>query len=68
MPERYGVAEWYGRPLSGLSAAQRSQFSALALQGRRGAPPCPFQDGAPPCRKSGGVCSLRRYEQSADAE
>ena len=66
MPERYGIAEWYGLPLTGLSAAQRSQFSALALQGRRGAPACPFQDGAPPCRKSGGVCSLRRYEQSAD--
>lgn len=29
MPERYGVAEWYGLPLTGLSAAQRSQFSAL---------------------------------------
>ena len=66
MPERYGVAEWYGIPLTGLSAAQRRQFSAQASQGRRGAPACPFQDGAPSCRKSGGVCSLRRYEQSAD--
>ena len=66
MPERYGIAEWYGVPLDALSAAQRSEFSAAALRGRRGAPSCPFQEGAPPCRKSGGVCSLRRYEQGSD--
>ena len=66
MPERYGIAEWYGVPLDGMSAAQRGEFSAAALRGRRGAPPCPFQEGEPPCRKSGGVCSLRRYEQGAD--
>lgn len=66
MPECYGVAEWYGVPLDGLSAVQRGEFSAFALRGRRGAPPCPFQEGAPSCQKSGGVCSLRRYEQSSD--
>lgn len=66
MPERYGVAEWYGVPLDGMSAAQRGEFSAAALRGRRGAPPCPFQEGAPSCQKSGGVCSLRRYEQGSD--
>lgn len=66
MPERYGVAEWCGVPLDGMSAVQRGEFSAFALRGRRGAPSCPFQEGAPSCQKSGGVCSLRRYEQSSD--
>ena len=66
MPERYGIGEWYGHSLPGLSSEQRSALAASALRGRASAPPCPFQHGQPPCHKSGGVCSLRRYTQAKD--
>lgn len=59
---RYGIAEWYGQPFTGLSPARRSEFASLALGDTRSQPPCPFQEGHPPCSKSGGVCSIQRYD------
>ena len=61
MNARYGIAEWYGKPFSGLSRDQRRRLGEIALERSRRAPPCPFQRNTPPCRKRGGVCSLQRY-------
>ena len=60
--ERYGIAEWYGRPFLSLAPEQRTEF-ALHAQQRVGTqtPPCPFQEGEPTCSKKGGVCSIQRY-------
>ena len=63
MTARYGIAEWYGRPLLGLSVNERRRSAESALRRGRGTLPCPFQKSRPPCRKPGGVCSLHRYEQ-----
>ena len=61
-PERYGIAEWYGRVFTALSAAERQDFAATPEKGNR--PPCPFQAGKPPCTKAGGVCSIQRYRKT----
>lgn len=66
MTTRYGIAEWYGRPLLNLSREERLRSAEIALRKGRGGPPCPFQKSRPPCRKPGGVCSIRRYEQGDD--
>ena len=58
---RYGIAEWYGRPFLGLTAAERSQLAKHALGSPKEQPTCPFQAGQPTCSKRGGVCSLRLY-------
>ena len=64
MSERYGIAEWYGRPFPGLSAPERHQFAVAALrEGAAEQPPCPFQAEHPPCSKRGGVCSIQRYTE-----
>lgn len=66
LPERYGIAEWYGQPLLGLSPSQRRDLALVASGDGGQAPPCPFQQTRPPCSKKGGVCSLRRYTQNDD--
>ncbi len=66
MPERYGIAEWYGQPLLGLSPSQRRDLALVASRGGDEIPPCPFKQNEPTCSKKGGVCSLRRYAQSED--
>ncbi len=63
MTTRYGIAEWYGRPLLELSTEDRKALAKRALKEESETPPCPFQNDRPPCRKRGGVCSLRRYER-----
>lgn len=60
MPERLGIAEWYGEPFHRMTAGRRQQLSQAAL--KQDAPPrCPFQPGHVPCHKPGGVCSQRPY-------
>ena len=60
---RYGIGEWFGRPITELSPEQRRELAAPAL-GMAEPPPCPFRSG--PCSKKGGVCSLQRYGQDGD--
>ncbi len=67
MSARYGIAEWYGRSLTGLSRTERQHLAEIALTNGP-APPCPFQKNLRPCRKRGGVCSLQRYRKSADGQ
>ena len=62
--DRYGIHEWYGRPLLDLAGAERSQLASAALESeQRSMPACPFQLGNRACRKRGGVCSIRKYRR-----
>ena len=63
---RYGIAEWYGRPLMDLSSEHRWRLARIALEEDYEAPPCPYQKGRPLCQKRGGVCSLQRYGVNVD--
>ncbi|MDE0390396.1 MAG: NotI family restriction endonuclease [Rhodospirillales bacterium] len=56
---RYGIAEWFGRPLHTLAPSERQSLARAALK-QEPAPPCPFQTGRPRCSKAGGVCSIRQ--------
>ena len=60
---RYGIAEWYGRAFTELAPFERSDLAERALGDTKSQPPCPFQEGRPTCSKSGGVCSLQRYQE-----
>jgi restriction endonuclease NotI len=63
---RYSIGEWYGGAFEYLSAKQRNDLAKLevgntTVTGLN----CPFQKGRI-CNKKGGVCSLRKYEQTDD--
>ena len=60
---RYGIGEWFGRDLLGLSGTERRELAESAL-GDGSSQDCPFKDGK--CNKKGGVCTLRPYEQEED--
>ena len=69
---RFGICEWYGKPLASLAPADRRQLANIALASVQGRPPpqgsspeCPYQANLPPCSKKGGVCSLQRYQRAA---
>ena len=57
---RYGIAEWYGNDLLHLTTAQRREHADAALNRRER--PCPYRSGA--CNKTGGVCSMRPYDET----
>ena len=57
---RYGIAEWYGHDLLDLSTAERQAHADAALNRRDR--PCPYRAG--PCNKTGGVCSMRQYDDT----
>ena len=66
---RFGIGEWYGRPFTTLSSDDRRYFARIQLapQPERPAQPCPFLSHSGRtigCWKSGGVCSLRKYDRS----
>jgi hypothetical protein len=58
---RFGIGEWYGRSLVGLTAKERLQFAELQFSSDGTIPTCPFK--SVPCWKKGGVCSLRSYQR-----
>ena len=62
---RYGIAEWFGTPLTTLSPEERMQMAASA-SGQQQALPCPFKPGLPLCSKAGGVCSIQLYDEGGD--
>ena len=69
---RFGICEWYGKPLASLAPADWRQLANIALASVQGRPPpqgsspeCPYQANLPPCSKKGGVCSLQRYQRAA---
>jgi hypothetical protein len=63
---RYSIGEWYGGAVEHLSTKQRHDQAKLevgtnTITGLN----CPFQKDRI-CNKKGGVCSLRKYEQTDD--
>ena len=66
---RYGIGEWYGRPLLAMSGDERAQLADVALaEDISAAPNCPFRTPARPCSKHSGVCSLQKYAQDSDGD
>lgn len=64
----YGIGEWYGRLVEGLSREERKHLAAHATKPLGPTTPeCPFRPGER-CNKRGGVCTLSRYEVSAGLE
>lgn len=64
---RFGIGEWYGQSFVNLSPQQRRVFADIQQREDAEIPACPFlstQEQSRPCWKSGGVCSLRSYEQT----
>src|SRR6185437_7258526 len=64
---RFGIGEWYGTPLTALSAEERRKFAVIQSLPNLQKPTiaCPFQstpERTVACNKPGGVCSLRLYE------
>ena len=55
---RFGIAEWFGKPIEKLSVKERQSLARAALN-LEPPPSCPFVRVASPCSKKGGVCSLR---------
>ena len=64
--ERFGIFEWYGKPLAALSAAERRDYARVALHDADDVPTCPFRSSGTRCAKHGGVCSIRRYQRGVD--
>ncbi len=59
---RYGIAEWFGKPLISLSPEERMEM-AVSASGQAQALPCPFKPGRAACSKAGGVCSIQLYDE-----
>jgi len=67
---RYGIAEWYGNDIGAMTPAQRQACGRLAVRQDQkaevvDAPVCPFLSTLVPdarCNKTGGVCSIRRFD------
>lgn len=72
---RYGIAEWFGKDISSMTAMERQATGKLAAmqyqeESLAGAPICPFLAALIPgaqCNKVGGVCSIRRFDESGVA-
>lgn len=69
LQSRFGIGEWYGKPFTDLSPQQRRHFAEIQLMPQRERPPqpCPFLSHSGrtiDCSKSGGVCSLGKYDRS----
>ncbi len=63
--KKFGIGEWYGRNFLQLTSEERGEFSRIS-EGLHKTMVCPFRSrpGAEkPCSKSGGVCSIRQYEE-----
>jgi chaperonin cofactor prefoldin len=64
---RFGIAEWFGRHVQGLSDNERTKFAQEAKKSSPSLPCIPrtrrTQDGdVQLCTKEGGVCSIRLYD------
>lgn len=62
---RYGIYEWFGKPVSDQTKAMRSQHLERAVSKSTLMHPCPFAaalNSDATCSKPGGVCTIRKYE------
>jgi Restriction endonuclease NotI len=65
---RYGIGEWFGRPVKTLGSTDIKQLSKKAVSKSSGEL-CSYRQSSSPgaiCNKKGGVCSLIPYRASAD--
>src|SRR5438552_3279187 len=65
---RFGIGEWYGKSFLKMTPDERRGFATLqiAKDPKLKAISCPFRSTPSllvPCTKTGGVCSLRLYEE-----
>jgi len=71
---RYGIAEWFGKDITKMSAADRKQYASLCANQQKPdtshqAPICPFLSTLIPgarCNKTGGVCSIRKFSDAGN--
>jgi len=65
----FGIGEWFGRPMTQLTAEERRALGVETLKPKnlRAATPCPFRAVGTPCSKEGGVCSIRLYNHAVHA-
>jgi hypothetical protein len=64
--QRFGIGEWYGKSFVTLTPEERKRFAEIQQGEEATTPSCPFlstEEHSRPCWKTGGVCSLRSYEQ-----
>jgi len=65
---RYGIGEWYGRPLINITGVDRRRLAG-ETGSRKVTELCPFRQSSTPgatCNKKGGVCTLQSYERKSD--
>jgi len=55
---RYGIGEWYGRPIEAIPSEDKVRYATLKGKNKE---QCPFRPVGTTCSKSGGVCSLVPY-------
>jgi hypothetical protein len=67
---RFSIGEWYGTPLTALTAIERRRFANIQPLKKAERPTilCPFQPPQTTCKKKGGVCSLRLYEENQETK
>ncbi|MHB1425233.1 MAG: NotI family restriction endonuclease, partial [Gemmataceae bacterium] len=64
---RFGIGEWYGKSFVNLTSQERRHFAEIQQNPQANLPSCRFlstKEHPRPCWKTGGVCSLRSYEQA----
>ena len=62
---RYGIHEWFGKPVSELTKVERNDYLKAAVNKNTSLHRCPFAAALTreaTCSKPGGVCTLRKYE------
>jgi hypothetical protein len=69
--ERYGIAEWYGKDISSMSPEERKSLALISMSKDTDKPDCPFQSSIgikKSCSKPGGVCTLRKYQETTTGD
>lgn len=63
---RYGIGQWFGRPIEGLSVQKRQSLAVDAMLDRPTLG-CPFSFGqGRTCHKPGGVCAIQGVTRAGD--
>lgn len=66
---RYGVFEWFGRPVSTLNQETRKEFEKETRSSSKRLPCLPqgaTAEEGPRCSKQGGVCTIRQFRKNED--
>jgi len=60
---KYGIGEWYGRPIEKIPSADRSRYAKVKGKNKE---PCPFHLDGAMCNKAAGVYSLALHSCRGD--